>query len=270
MENIEKLIRSRRSVRTFADRPIEAEKLRQLMEFAENLKNPYGLPIEFRLLDAAEHGLSSPVISGGAAFYIGGKMKRAEHMEEAFGHAFEQLILFAQSLELGTVWMGGTMDRSIFEKAMALTDGEVMPCVTPIGYAAGKMSIKEALMRKGIKADSRYPFGELFFSGSFSAPLTPEKAGRLALPLEMVRLAPSAVNKQPWRVIATDSAAHFYLRKSKGFSGGSAGNMQKTDMGIALCHFELAAELAGLSPVFSLSDPGIAAADMEYIASYSF
>ena len=40
-------------------------------------------------------------------------------------------------------------------------------------------------------------------------------------------------------------------------------------MGIALCHFALAAEETGLDVQFCISDPGIAAEDnTEYIASY--
>ena len=63
-------------------------------------------------------------------------------------------------------------------------------------------------MRKAIKADERLPFEELFFDGTFDNPLSKERAGNLAQPLEMVRLSPSAVNKQPWRVIVADNAAH--------------------------------------------------------------
>ena len=45
--------------------------------------------------------------------------------------------------------------------------------------------------------------------------------------------------------------------------------MQKIDMGIALCHFALAAEEKGIGVQFSISDPGIAAEpNTEYIASY--
>ena len=86
----------------------------------------------------------------------------------------------------------------------------------------------------------------------------------------MVRLGPSAVNKQPWRVVVTENAAHFYLKRARGFGGGVL-DMQKIDVGIALCHFDLAAKEAGLNPIFELSDPGIAAKDgEEYIATYRF
>ena len=161
------------------------------------------------------------------------------------------------------------MDRAAFEQAMALEKDEMMPCMSPLGYPAKKMSVKEGMMRKGIKADSRRPFESIFFDGAFKVPLTPEKAGALAHPLEMVRWAPSAVNRQPWRVVVTDSAAHFYLRHTKGFVSEAVGDMQKIDMGIALCHFALATEEDGLNVRFAISDPGIdAGPNREYIASY--
>lgn len=70
-------------------------------------------------------------------------------------------------------------------------------------------------MRKAVKADERLPFEELFFDGSMDKPLNADKAGDIEVPLEMVRLAPSAVNKQPWRVIVEDKMVHFYLKRSK-------------------------------------------------------
>ena len=126
-------------------------------------------------------------------------------------------------------------------------------------------------MRKGIRADSRNPFESMFFDGSMDAPLMESSAGRLLEPLEAVRWAPSAVNKQPWRVIISRNAAHFFLKHGKGFSGGESGNMQKIDLGIALCHFYLSATEHGMNLRFSLDKPEIAVpADLEYIASYCF
>jgi len=124
-------------------------------------------------------------------------------------------------------------------------------------------------MRKGVKADWRMPFEELFFDGTWEKPLTAEQAGALAYPLEMVRLGPSAVNKQPWRAVVMGDTVHFYLQRNKDFAVGQSGDMQKIDVGIALCHFDLAAQEAGLKPQFLLADPGLPLEDgMEYIASY--
>lgn len=268
MENIEQLVRGRRSVRTYDGRDLSAVDMEKLSSFMEGLQNPYEIPLEFKLLDARQQTLKCPVVSG-TDTYVGAKVKRVPHMEEAFGYSFEMLVLYAQSLGIGTVWVGGTMDRAAFERAMELKEGEIMPCMSPLGYPAGKMSIKESMMRKGIKADSRHPFETFVFDGDFGVPLTPEKAGSLAKPLEMVRWAPSAVNKQPWLVVVKENAVHFYLKHAKGFVSEAVGDMQKIDMGIALCHFALAAEESGLDVQFSISDPGIAAEpNTEYIASY--
>lgn len=268
MERIAETIQTRKSVRTFDGREINAEDMEKLSSFMEKIENPYEIPIEFKLLNAKEQKLTCPVV-GGTDIYVGAKVRRAPHMEEALGYSFEMLVLYAWSIGIGTVWIGGTMDRASFERAMELSGDELMPCVSPLGYPAKKKSLKENMMRKGIKADSRLPFEELFFDGAYGVPLTQEKAGKLAGPLEMVRWAPSAVNKQPWRVIVDKNTAHFYLKRNKGFIGDATGDLQKIDLGIALCHYALGARDNGLDVSLNMNDPGIKAGDdLEYIASY--
>ena len=263
-----KLVRERRSVRTFDGQGISSEILEQLKTFAGSCSNPYGIPMEFRFLNAKEHGLKSPVIAG-TEEYAAVKLKRVPHFEEALGYAMEQFVLDAWSVGIGTTWIGGTMDRAAFEKAMDLSKDEVMPCVSPIGHAAKRMSLKETVMRKGVGADRRKAFEELFYIDNFDRPMKEDEAGDLLLPLQMVRWAPSAVNKQPWRVVVTGSDVHFYMAKGKGFESSSVGNMQKIDMGIALCHFALGAEEAGLDVEFEINDPGIPVPEkIEYIATY--
>ena len=256
------LIRHRRSVRTFDGNPLRPEDAEKLLRFAEGIETPYGIPITWKLLSAKADGLSSPVIVGTDA-YIAGKLRRQPHAEEAFGYAFEKLVLYAESLGIGTTWIAGTMDRPAFEKAMELKADEVMPCVSPLGYPGKKMSLRETMMRKGVRADSRMEFSELFFDGSFEKPLSENTPYKDAL--EMVRWAPSAVNKQPWRVVIDGKQAHFYEKKSKGYVDGTGWDLQKVDLGIALYHFAY-----GLDETVQLSiaDPGLSAPDgMEYVAT---
>ena len=47
------------------------------------------------------------------------------------------------------------MKRELFEKEAGVRGGEIMPCVSPIGYPAKKRSIKEIGMRTAIRADKR-------------------------------------------------------------------------------------------------------------------
>ena len=263
-----KLIRQRRSVRTFDGRDLDAGVLEDVLAFAKEAQNPYGIPIEWRLLSSKRDGVTSPVIVGTDAF-IAGKLKRAPRGEEAFGYAFERVVLYAQSLGLGTTWIGGTMNRSVFEERMELGDGEVLPCVSPLGYPAEKMSVREVMMRKGVKADSRMKFGELFFDGSFERPLAPEDAVELLDALELVRLAPSAVNKQPWRIVVNDGRLHLYEKHSKGYVDKSGWDMQRIDLGIAMYHLVCGLEERGLFPALELEDPGLPhGEELEYIATY--
>ena len=84
----------------------------------------------------------------------------------------------------------------------------------------------------------------------------------------MVRWAPSAVNKQPWRIIVSNNNYHFYEKRDKGYVGEKTGDLQKIDVGIALCHFVMGLEEKGEAPKALIADPGITVPDeVEYIAT---
>ena len=124
------------------------------------------------------------------------------------------------------------------------------------------------MMRKGIGADSRMEAEKLFFEGSFDDPITDADKEKYAPLIEAVRWAPSAVNKQPWRVVLADGAFHLYEKKDKGYIGEKIGDLQKIDVGIALCHFVLGAEELGYKAETTIMDPGIPVPEnTEYIAS---
>ncbi len=255
----------RKSVRTYDGQKISEDDKRAIEDYIGKISNPFDIPVEFVLLDAGEHGLSSPVLSG-ERLYVAGKVEKKTYADVAFGFSFEKLVLYAWSLGIGTVWIGGTMKRELFEAAAGLKDGEMMPCVSPLGYPAKKRSLKETMMRKGIGADRRISSDKLFFNETWENPLKPE--ADMNDILEMVRWAPSAVNKQPWRIIYKDSIYHFYEKKDKGYVNDSTGDLQKIDVGIALCHFCMGLEEKGRKPEVSVTDPGIEIPEnAEYIAS---
>ena len=254
------LIKTRKSVRTFDGKAVKENDITKLTEYIKTITNPYDIPVEFVLLDAGEHGLSSPVIQG-EHLYVAGKVPLTEHCAEAFGYSFQKLVLYAWSLGIGTIWIGGTMKRERFEQEAGVNVGEIMPCVSPLGYPAKKRSIKEIGMRTAIKADKRIKADALFFENDISTPLRTDDV-TVQNSLEAVRLAPSAVNKQPWRIIKCGNAYHFYEKKTLG-SNGAAWDVQKVDLGIAICHFM---SIAG--GTLSINKPNISTAnDTEYIAT---
>lgn len=255
------VIKNRRSVRTFDGKGLSKSDAEAIIDFAKGSENPYGIPMEFRLLNG-EDGMSSPVIVG-ADTYIAGKIKKVPHAEEAFGFTLEKILLFAEARGVANVWLAGTFDRKAAERAMALGDGEIVPAVSPLGYKAEKMSLRESVMRKGTKAQRRIPFDELFFDEELS-PLKKEDLDGLAEAFEAVRLAPSAVNRQPWRLVYDGSSVHFYKVANRVSDGW---DLHKIDLGIALCHFDTALDELDVPHSFALSDPRTGF-DGEYIASY--
>ena len=265
MNDLTEIIKGRKSVRTYDGEQLSDEHKRLLEEYVKSITNPFDIPVEFVFLDAEEYGLSSPVLAG-ERLYVAGKVEKKPYADVAFGFAFEKLVLYAWSLGIGTVWIGGTMKRELFEKAAGLKDGEMMPCVSPLGYPAEKRAIKEMMMRKGIGADNRMSSDKLFFDTIWGKAYNP--SDDIAELLDMVRWAPSAVNKQPWRVIFKDGAFHFYEKKDRGYVSDTTGDLQKIDVGIALCHFVMGIENKGRKAVICVNDPGIEIpGDAEYIAS---
>ncbi len=270
MTELLRIIRERKSVRTFDGKPVSAEDREKIEQYIRTIGNPFGVPVRFTLLDAGAYGLSSPVLSG-ESLYVAGMVGKVPHAEEAYGFSFEKLVLYAWSLGIGTTWIGGTMKRDVFERAAGLEKGEMMPCVSPLGYPAKKRSLKEVMMRKGVGADSRMPAEKIFFDGTWGAGLPAEKQAEIADLIEMVRWAPSAVNKQPWRIIVSDRGYHFYEKRDKGYIGEKTGDLQKIDVGIALCHFAAGLEEQGVKPLVVLDDPGLSVPeDAGYIATVRF
>ncbi len=251
-------IQRRRSVRTYDPAPAPEKDIQALMDYIEALTDPFGGRVEFRLLDAKEKGLSSPVIVG-EKLYFAAKAQRTENFEAAVGYRFEAACLYARYLGLGTVMLAGTLDRAAFERAMELKENEVMPVVSPLGVPAQKKSLRETLMRKGTHADERKPFSQLFFDGEWGRGLTREAAGVFGTALEMARLAPSAVNRQPWRAVAAGDTVHFFEEKT--MKDSPQGDLQRVDMGIALCHFHLTMQEEGRGIRMFTGDPGISRPD---------
>ena len=70
------------------------------------------------------------------------------------------------------------------------------------------------------------------------------------------------------KIIRKDGVFHFYEKKDKGYVSEATGDLQKIDVGIALCHFMMGLEEQGKTATVVVSDPGIHIPnEVEYIAS---
>jgi hypothetical protein len=277
------VIEQRFSCRAYLDQPIDPERQQRLQEYMTTLKTgPMGTAVRFSLMAAQEsdrlalRGLGTyGFIKGATGFLVGAVAPGHKNMED-YGYTFEELILFATDLGLGTCWLGGTFTKSSFARKMAIAHEERMPAVASIGLIADAERDGQGAKRLSIGGDRRFDWERLFFVEKFGAPLVHESAGSYATPLEMVRLAPSASNKQPWRIVRQGGTFHFYLQRTPGYRSGltskvlNIDDLQRADIGIAMCHFELSARELGLQGRWAVSDPGLAKPDgmTEYIVSW--
>lgn len=285
MENTQKLIfkkpvteiiKQRLSVRSYESRTLADEVKKDLRDYISDISSPFAANVRFKLIDteaAADNGikLGTYGMIRGASSFVVSAVENTDMGLETLGYRLEKFVLYATSLGLGTCWLGGTFKKGEFAKAMELKNDELLPIVTPIGYPGNSKNFFDSLVRMAAGSKNRKPWEEIFFDGSFDKKLTSSVAGIYSTALEMLRLAPSASNKQPWRIVKNDNTFHFYISRNRNYSKGLDFDIQKIDMGIGMCHFDLTLKEAGIDGSFVNLSPHINFPEksLEYIISWA-
>ncbi len=231
MKDIIETIRRRQSVRTFSGAPLTESQKSELNEAIASASNPFGAEPDMRLIDVDLDGPFRPgtygVIRGARSYLVMG-IAEDDMAKVAAGYAMEQVVLQATEMGLGTCWIAATFNGTDFARLAKMPLATPLRIVCPVGEPAQKKSLLERMTRTIARSSSRKPFGDLFFSGDFKTSLQPDT--RFGEPLEMLRLAPSSTNSQPWRAVVCGDTVHFYCRPGK---------CALLDLGIGLCHFDL-------------------------------
>lgn len=281
---ITEIIAKRFSCRTYKEEPVQATVVMQLQEFINQLPaGPFGSKPRFKIVAASPddpevlRGLGTyGFINGATAFIVGASRAIGMYLED-YGYQMEEIILAATDLGLGTCWLGGSFTRSSFEQRIGIHSDEEIPAVTAMGVMEDEDAARNGFLRNQVGAQTRRGWERTFWDGKFGTPLTEAAAGAYALPLEMVRLGPSASNKQPWQVVRMGADWHFYLRRTPGYRVSAVNktlrvtDLQRLDIGIAMCHFELTCLELGMPGNWSVNEPWIAVENdlVEYVVSWT-
>ena len=249
--SITETIKNRRSVRNYTGEALKAEHANPIVAFISALRTPF--PGKYRIELIRTNASAEPVRLGtysvisGASDFLALMYEPDDNLaEENAAYCFEQVVLFCTSLGLGTCWLGGTFNRSNFAAQVDLQATEILRIVSPVGYIKNEKRLVETLIGADRHHKSRKSFSTHFYDGSFDKPLTEENAGIYREPLEMLRLAPSANNRQAWRIVLDDDNVHFYCHRASLF------DFSRTDLGIALCHFDLTCRESGIQGSFEV------------------
>jgi nitroreductase len=238
------VIGSRRSRRKYETKSISQK----------NLKNIKSVCDSFRPFDDARSELvtqppdkvfkgvvgSYGKIKGASAFvaFIGNM--KSKSVQEHVGYTGEGIILDIEAMGLNSCWVGGLFKPKVVESLIELKENEKVLAVTPIGYAPDRLSIEERLMAGFGLTHRRKPLSKLVIGLKQS-----EWTEWVKPALEAARLAPSRVNRQPWRFhVEKDSIA---VAVNSGSLETESVTSERLCCGIAMLHVEIVDMQYGIS-----------------------
>lgn len=225
----------------------------------------YGEKIYFEVVDKKKSlGIKAMIGTYGMImnprYFIVGSISNSERAYESYGYALEHLIIKATDLGIQTCWLG-YFNKKFFENEFSIDKQNIIPAISAIGIDSKKQSIWNKISELIKKPRERKRFEELFFEGDFGSSLNREVSGKYTECLEMVRLGPSAGNRQPWRIIKEKDTHtyHFYMdpRETNKREGYKLRRLAEIDIGIAMCHFELLAKEKKLEGKWKANNPKI-------------
>ena len=271
--DVKEAVKKRVSTRSFEDKSLSEDDKNRLMEINKVLTNPFDVNVRVQYIskDSGADGVQLGTYGTikGAKDYLAITVKDEPFAMEAVGYQFENLILYATQMGIGTVWLAATFNRKDFEKAMDIASDEIFPCISPVGYPSEKKSLIEKFTRVGLGSKNRKAWDKIFFSNDFAHPLSKDDVGAYEQALEMLRLAPSSTNAQPWAVVKEGNKFHFFCDYKNNINGDMR-KIKHLDLGIALSHFHQTAMADGLTGKFEIEDIKFTTPEnMHYVISYS-
>ena len=196
---LHEMIFMRKSCRSFTNVPVDAATIETIKAFS---MKPLYPEINVRM-DIVSRDKVKCICPWTTPQLITIYSEEAEGYSENIGFLFQQMDLYLQTLGLGVCWLGmGRMNS----KTTTAVEGMKFVIMLAFGYPKGDQ------LRHDLKGFKRRPMEQI----------TDKPDPRL----EPARLAPSAVNSQPWYFTHEGEAIHLWCSKK--------GN--RLDAGIALAH----------------------------------
>jgi hypothetical protein len=255
--NMLSAMEARRSTRTFDGvRLTDAESaaLESALRDAVSESGPFGGKVRLALYagepDAKPARLGTyGLISGASAYIVAAAAPGAGSMEDT-GYVLEKAVLDLTALGWATCWIGGVFARGKAAEIVALAPGELVPAVIAVGKPSDRRSVADRIVTGSARSRTRKPLDQLVFSAGVALQLEGGKPGGVwTEPLQALRGAPSASNKQPWRLVGFGSGPSWLIFMDEdriyNHSLGEV-HLQNLDIGIGMRHFAEAARSLGL------------------------
>lgn len=258
----------RRSTRSFSGEGLSAAEAGELSGMLASVGagvGPFGHRVRLVLYADEERGgvvrLGTYGLISGASAYIVPAAAPGAGVGEDVGWIVEKAVLEATAMGWASCWIGGVFGRGKAARIAEAAPGEFVPAVIAIGKPATKRSFADRFVTGAADSRRRKALGEIVF-GTDGEPLGET---RLAEPwlgeAAALQGAPSASNRQPWRLARLPSGDEWliFMDEDKVYNN-SLGNthLQNIDLGIGMRHFAEAALALGVkgrwSPIAEFAD----------------
>ena len=208
----------RKSVRKYEQTELDESTLESILQKTHELISPLPrCPVAFRILAKQQVKGVNPVKS---PHYLAVYAEEGPEARVNAAFKLQQMDLWLSMQGFGCCWLGMPNPASDVKKA----DGLPFAIMLSFGYPA------EEVHRRNISEFKRKPLSEITNLYGMD---------RL---FEPVRLAPSAINRQPWYLTGDAASVRLCCKNGSLISKAVLGDMPQIDLGIALCHMWLSAE----------------------------
>lgn len=212
----------RKSVRKYKEDEIAGRILEKIERFGEDAVGICpDIRVKWKIYRESDHNVKG-MFQVKAPYYVALYSEVCEDYRKNAGCLMEQLSLYLHTLGIGSCYQGGAKLKHEEEQELKLV------MIMAFGYPAEplereKEDFRRIELKKLVKVH-----------GNLST-----LQRKL---LEPARLAPSAMNQQPWRFVVTDNRVHLFVKKP-----GKIGYQKQLDMnlfnaGIAISHMLVTAE----------------------------
>jgi len=247
-------VRKRSSVRNFLSAKLKDEDENKYTEFLDEMSEMYhGVRVKYvpeGFQDVAKGFIGSyGKIEGAESYLVCLAEKNTPYKNEKVGYMGEAAVLEAVSMGVSSCWVTGTYKKEDVAEQVDIKDNELIKSVIALGYAKDKKKLSEKLIKTIVSSGKRKPLEELCENG-----VDDNWPDWIKTALETARLAPSAINRQPWRFKVGDNKITIKVADAKGDK-----EAKKLDCGISMLHLEVGALYSGVQGEWKFKlDPEIA------------
>ncbi len=270
-----KVMEKRKSVRDFDKKSLSSKDRELYLDILENVPKLYeGAEVSYKFFDDKKEFYE---LFDGIAGYNGVLIEAPQYLviysedsEKGYmagGYAAERIVLKLAENEIGTCWISTNNNEKLINEKIGLEAGQSVVSILALGYAKNNIKISgifsknrkggyrhvDAKVNKG-EESSRLSATEIVYMDKWGENISFEELEKYGMAESMyyMRLAPSSLNRQPWRFVIVKDGVVLFIREDE----YDDNKLSFTEAGIAMLYFETAMSADGISGKWDLNYDG--------------